>query len=127
MESNSVCNHTSDNKTGRPRSRSPVGKISGQPHTTLCIQFLDGENNDKKNTFPLGKQICFTIVWSCVEIFTVLFVYHEHDNKLSDKKNKVRRERLKIHRNFFFLISQKFFASLRPKFFSATNNKGTIG
>ena len=70
MESNSVCNYTSDNKTGRPRSRSAVGKISGQPHTTLCIQFLDGENNDKKNTFPLGKQICFTIVWSCVEIFT---------------------------------------------------------
>ena len=23
------------------------GKISAQPHTTLCIQFLDRENNDK--------------------------------------------------------------------------------
>ena len=30
----------------------------------------------------------------------VRFVYHEHDNKLSDKK-KVRRNRLKIHRKFF--------------------------
>ena len=102
MESNSVCNHTSDNKTGRPRSRSPVGKISGQPHTTLCIQFLDGENNDKKNTFPLGKQICFTIVWSCVEIFTVLFVYHEHDNKLSDKKQSTQREVKNTPKFFFF-------------------------
>ena len=23
------------------------GKISAQPHTTLCIQFLDRENNEK--------------------------------------------------------------------------------
>ena len=38
------------------------GKVSAQPHTTLCIQFLDRENNDKNNTLPLGKQICFTIV-----------------------------------------------------------------
>ena len=43
------------------------GKISAQPHTTLCIQFLNRENNDKNNTFPLGKQICFTIVWGCAE------------------------------------------------------------
>ena len=44
-----------------------IGKISAQPHTTLCIQFLNRENNDKNNTFPLGKQICFTIVWGCAE------------------------------------------------------------
>ena len=44
------------------------GKISAQPHPTLCIQFLNRENNDKNNTFPLGKQICFTIVWGCAEI-----------------------------------------------------------
>ena len=44
------------------------GKISAQPHTTLCIQFLDRENSDKNNTLPLGKQICFTIVWGCEEI-----------------------------------------------------------
>ena len=44
------------------------GKISAQPHTTLCIQFLDRENNDKNNRLPLGKQICFTIVWGFAEI-----------------------------------------------------------
>ena len=43
-------------------------KISAQPHTILCIQFLDRENNDKNNTLPLGKQICFIIVWGCAEI-----------------------------------------------------------
>ena len=45
-----------------------TGKISLQPHTTLCIQFLNRENSDKNNTLPLGKQICFTIVWGCAEI-----------------------------------------------------------
>ena len=44
-----------------------VGKISVQPHPTLCIQFLNRENNDKNNTLPLGKQICFTMVWGCAE------------------------------------------------------------
>ena len=48
------------------------GKISTQPHPTLCIQFLDRENNDKNNTLPLGKQICFTIVWGYAEILPVL-------------------------------------------------------
>ena len=43
------------------------GKISAQPHPTLCIQCLNRENNDKNNTFPLGKQICFTMVWGCAE------------------------------------------------------------
>ena len=43
------------------------GKIPAQPHTTLCIQFLDRENNDKNNKLPLGKQICFTIVWGYAE------------------------------------------------------------
>ena len=32
--------------------KSRIGKISAQPHTTLCIQFLDRENNDKNNTLP---------------------------------------------------------------------------
>ena len=45
-----------------------IGKISTQPHTTFCIQFLDREDNDKNNTLPLGKQICFTVVWGCAEI-----------------------------------------------------------
>ena len=45
-----------------------AGKISAQPNTTLCIQFLDRESNDKNNTLPLGKQICFTMAWGCAEI-----------------------------------------------------------
>ena len=49
------------------QGRETAGKISAQPHPTLCIQFLNRENNDKNNTFPLGKQICFTIVWGCAE------------------------------------------------------------
>ena len=49
------------------------GKISAQPHTSLCIQFLNRENNDKNNTLPLGKQICFTIVWGCAEILPKQF------------------------------------------------------
>ena len=52
------------------------GKISAQPHPTLCIQFLNRGNNDKNNTFPLGKQICFTIVWGCAETLPyVLQIY----------------------------------------------------
>ena len=35
------------------------GKISAQPHTTLCIQFLDRENNDKNNRLPLGMADLF--------------------------------------------------------------------
>ena len=51
------------------------GKISAQPHTTLCIQFIQRrENNDKDNTLPLGKQICFTIVWGCAEILPNILV-----------------------------------------------------
>ena len=45
-----------------------MGKISAQPHTSLCIQFLNRENNDYNNTLPLGKQICFIIAWGCAEI-----------------------------------------------------------
>ena len=29
-----------------------LGKISAQPHTTICIQFLERENNYKNNTLP---------------------------------------------------------------------------
>ena len=53
------------------------GKISAPPHPTLCIQFLDRENNDKNNTLPLGKQICFTILGGCAEILPkILLLLH---------------------------------------------------
>ena len=54
-------------------------KISAQPHTTLCIQFLDRENNDKNNTLQLGKQICFTIVWGYAEILSAELLDHQLD------------------------------------------------
>ena len=57
--------------------RHSLGKISAQLHTTLCIQLLDSENNDKNNTLPLGKQICFTIAWGCAEILP-LFLQHRN-------------------------------------------------
>ena len=58
---------------GRSQIKSIV-EWDGLHHTTLCIQFLDRENNDKNITFPLGKQICFTIVWNCAEILPSLFI-----------------------------------------------------
>ena len=36
-----------------------AGKISAQPHTTLSIQFLDRENNDKKQCIAIGKTDLF--------------------------------------------------------------------
>ena len=55
------------------------GKISAQPHTTLCIQFLDRENNDKSNRLPLGGN------------FTEFFVRTKNITK-------------SIHVNIFFLL-----------------------
>ena len=63
-------------------SISCLGKISAQPHTTLCIQLLDRENNDKNNTLPLGKQICFTIAWGCAEILPLPVVNDQLSNNL---------------------------------------------
>ena len=60
-----------------------LGKISAQPHTALCIQFLNRENNDKNNTFPLGKQICFTIVWGCAETLPKL------DHGCAEERTKI--------------------------------------
>ena len=53
-----------------------IGKISAQPHTTLYIQFLDREDDDRNITLPLGKQICFTIVWGCAEILPWYLTFH---------------------------------------------------
>ena len=53
--------------------------MSTLTHTSLCIQFLNRENNDKNNAFPLGKQICFTIVWGCAEILPRLLQTFVHE------------------------------------------------
>ena len=44
MESNSVCNHTSDNKIGRPRSGSPI---------CLSRELLQIELDDTKSYYQL--------------------------------------------------------------------------
>ena len=68
-----------------------MGKISVQPHTTLCIQFLNRENNDKNNTLPLGKQICFTIVWGCAEILPKHGALHkQHWTRYEERKEENR-------------------------------------
>ena len=77
-----VCDNTSEEDD---QNRNMFGKISAQPHPTLCIQFLDRENNDKNNTLPLGKQICFT-VWRCAEILPTIWVTTQKSVLLSELK-----------------------------------------
>ena len=53
------------------RFKLDIGMISApQPHILSYIQFLDKENNDGNRR--LGLLLCFTIVWSCAEIFPFL-------------------------------------------------------
>ena len=42
-----LCLNASPNFFFKGEISTVTGKISAQPHTTLCIQFLDRENNDK--------------------------------------------------------------------------------
>ena len=49
-ESNSVCNHTSDNKTGRPRSRSPI-----------CLSRIDHIHNNRHVGFDIIMQISHVV------------------------------------------------------------------
>ena len=70
---------------------SHFGKVSAQPPTTLCIQFLDRENNDKNNTLPLGKQICFTIVWGCAEILLSFFFQEKIQKGLTMSKKVLHK------------------------------------
>ena len=43
----------------RLMSIATLGKISAQPHPTLCIQFLNRGNNDKKKYISVGKTDLF--------------------------------------------------------------------
>ena len=43
-------------------------KFALNPMLHYAFSSLDRENNDKNNTLPLGKQICFTLVRGCAEI-----------------------------------------------------------
>ena len=40
-------------------------KISAQPHTTICIQCLDRENNDKNNTLPWETDFFYNSMGLC--------------------------------------------------------------
>lgn len=40
-----------------------LAKISVPPHTSLCIQFRDKEDNGENNRLPLGQRLCSAIVW----------------------------------------------------------------
>ena len=52
--------------------------VCNYSHMPIQQQFwLDRENNDKNNTLPLGKQICFAIVGGCAEILPkILLLLH---------------------------------------------------
>ena len=51
-----------------------IGKISAQPHTTLCIQFLNREKNDKNNTLPLRNCHLFNNSMGLCGNFTAIFL-----------------------------------------------------
>ena len=57
-------------------------------------QFFDREKNDKNNTLPLGKQICFTIVWGCAEILPNIA------KELFKLITTIEREYITTHRRF---------------------------
>ena len=47
------------------------------PHSPIlhyAFSYWIEKINDKNNTLPLGKQICFTIVWGCAEILPSFFL-----------------------------------------------------
>ena len=49
-------------------------------YTTLCIQFFDRENN----ILPLGKEICFTIVWAVRKFFRHFLRLRTKNRQLKD-------------------------------------------
>ena len=67
--------------------------MSAQPHPTLYIQFLNRENNEKNDTSPLGKQICFTIVWGCAETLPAAISIFLSLRKVSFLHDKADREK----------------------------------
>lgn len=50
--------------------------ISTKPHISMCMLFLDEENNGKNNRLLLGVKLCFTIVWGRAEISPRSFLTH---------------------------------------------------
>ena len=83
--------------------------VKCQLHPTLCIQFLDRENNDKNNKLPLEKQICFTMVWGCAEILpNIVFTKLSDSHYVVLSGKFINKESFSIY--FYFRI---FFIFLR--------------
>ena len=59
------------------------------PHSPIlhyAFSFWIEETMIKNNILSLGKQICFTIVWGCAEIFTAFctnrYPWHQYSHKI---------------------------------------------
>ena len=65
-------------------------KISVQPHTTSCIQFLDRENNDKNKYIAIGEtDLFYNSMGLCGNFTGVIVAFanrHDYSASLHDKK-----------------------------------------
>ena len=92
-------------------------KISAQPYTTLCIQFLDREN--KNNTLPLGKQIVLQKYGTVRKFYrrksTILLrIGKNHWWKLLDWRSSTLASRFRTKKS---LLNQNLsYIKLRPRF-----------
>ena len=63
----SDCDNTSEEDD---QNRNMFGKISAQPHPTLCIQLLDRKNQRQKQYIAIGKTDLFYNSMGLCENFT---------------------------------------------------------
>ena len=78
-------------------------------------------NGNRTEWSPIRSVIIRVITKSDDRAAEVRFVYHEYDNKLSDKKST--HKEVEDTPKFFFRLLANFFASLRPKSLSATKEQ----
>ena len=71
-----VCDNTSEEDD---QNRNMFGKISAQPHPTLCIQFLDRKNQWQKQYIAIGKTDLFYSMALCGNFTHHLSDYTEID------------------------------------------------
>ena len=92
MESNSVCNHTSDNKIGRPRSGSPI---------CLSRVLLQTELDDTKSYYQLIIKITISEKNSQVVKKGKVRIKIQKQNKKRESKNTKASARART-RNYNF-------------------------
>ena len=80
-----------------------ISRALRKSDSNLCVHISNGNRTE---WIPIRSVIIQAITKLNDHAAEVRFVYHEHDKELSDKKRLVTNS----------------FASLRPKFLSATNN-----